>query len=165
MEKFSGSMEFSASAEETVALVATEGYMRRRYEEPDLVSFELDVQKDDEDEFECTMLRTFSLGEGVPKVIRRVVGKQFTLRQEHYWERQGPPYHSSGRLSVNGAPGEVNVNVTVEPLTDQTCKLSYSGTIKAGVPLIGGQIERFLLDRVDQSVEASFAAMARALKE
>ena len=165
MQEFSGSLEFAASADDTVALVATEEYMRKRYEEPDLLAFEMEIERDDDDAFECVMRRTFALTDGVPKMIRRVVGSRFTMIQEHRWTRKGPVYASHGTLRVDGAPGEVKVNVKVEPLTESTCQLNYNGTISAGVPIIGKQIEKFLLERVDKSVEASFSAMAEALQK
>lgn len=165
MQEFSGSLDFAASADETVALVATEEYMRKRYDEPELLSFEMQIHQDDDEAFTCSLQRTFELKEGVPKVIRRVAGSQMTMQQEHHWERKGPVYGSTGKLSVDGAPGSVDIKVRVEPVDDSNCVLHYQGTINAGVPIIGKQIEKFLLERVDKSVEASFAAMAEALDE
>jgi len=165
MKKFSHSHELNAGAEQVIAIVTTESYLRFRYEDPRLLGFKLDIEEDGDDDFACQIERVVSPGESMPRVAKRMVGDKIVIKQENKWSRQGPPY--SGRLTVTipGMPGSISGDLSLVALDSERSRIETEGRIEVKIPIAGSQIERMLLGLAQDTFAESMQSINQYIAE
>jgi hypothetical protein len=84
----------------------------------------------------------------LPRVLAKVFDPVQTIRMKETWVPDGPDaYKGNYVFEVVGQP--VTVKATFELYsTDDGCCYAINHTVKARVPLIGGQVEKFILGQV-----------------
>lgn len=165
MKTFNASHKLTVAADRAIALITTEDYLHYRYHDDALLHFEITITRDDDEVFACAVKRVTET-HNLPGIARKIVGKDLTLIQEHEWQRLGSPaYHGRMHIHVHGVPGEIQGDMRLTPLDEHSCEMSISGSISARVPLIGGQVEKMLLARAENSVYETMQAIERYVKE
>jgi len=90
--------------------------------------------------------------EGIPSFARKLVGETIQLVQREEWTG----HQASFELSIPGKPGHLRGTVTIEHDGDGAVE-RVQGEAKASLPLVGGKIEKLLVDMITQSLERSQA--------
>lgn len=161
MRKFNQSHQLLASAQRVIDLITSEDYLRYRYEDPQLMGFKLDISRDDEQAFACSIERVVDPGDKLPGVARRLVGDRFSVVQTTDWSRQGPPFKGTMKVTIPGMPGSITNNLLLSEVDDQCSCIETHGNIEVRIPLAGGQIERML----GGVAEETFAVSMRTINE
>lgn len=165
MKKFSDTIELTHKADAVLQTATNPSYLKQRYSKVDhLITFDLEPVQDDEAGFECLIRREFGIGDGVPRVIRKIVGESLVLEQQHQWDRQGPPYTGSLHIEAAGFPGEISAGLLLQDRGDSGSLIEVDGNISAGIPIVGGQIEKFLMGHVQKVIKDSFQSLNDYIK-
>jgi len=87
------------------------------------------------------------LPSGVPGFLQKFLPKDGRAVQNESW---GPPdaqgvCHGTWSVEIPGAPARLGGTSSVEPAVDG-CVQVITGTVKVGVPIIGGKAEQFIAD-------------------
>ncbi len=90
--------------------------------------------------------------QGIPSFAQKLVGETIHLKQREEWT--GNP--ATFELTIPGKPGHLRGVVTVEPDGDGAVE-RLDGEARASIPLVGGKIEKLLVDLVTHSLERSQA--------
>ena len=88
--------------------------------------------------------------EGIPSFARKLVGETIQLVQREEWTGSRATFE----LTIPGKPGHLRGTVVVEPDGDGAVE-RVSGEAKASIPLVGGKIEKLLIDLVTHSLQRS----------
>ena len=84
----------------------------------------------------------------LPKVLAKVFDPVQTIRMTETWEPDGEDaYKGSYTFEVVGQPVTVRATFELYP-TDDGCCYAIEHAVKAKVPLIGGQVEKFIRGQV-----------------
>ncbi|MDX1496757.1 MAG: DUF2505 domain-containing protein [Salinisphaeraceae bacterium] len=164
MKKFSDYCDLAASMEDVAGAIMSEDYLRYRYDSEFTTSFELDIKQDNEQGFAYSLRRELDVGSKVPRVVRNLVGDSFVVLQEASWQRNGDEYLGKAKLSAERFKGGIDIDIIIQPQGKEQCRLSFEGRLKAEVPLIGGQLERMMVDRVSDNFAESIEAIEGYLK-
>ena len=85
---------------------------------------------------------------GIPSFAKKLVGDTIQLVQREEWGG----HEASFELSIPGKPGHMRGTVNVVADGDGAVE-RVSGEAKASLPLVGGKIEKLLVDLITQSLE------------
>ena len=88
--------------------------------------------------------------QGIPSFAQKLVGETIQLVQREEWTDDRATFE----LTIPGKPGHLRGTIVVEPDGDGTVE-RVSGEAKASIPLVGGKIEKLLIDLVTHSLERS----------
>jgi hypothetical protein len=93
--------------------------------------------------------------EGIPSFAQKLVGDTIHLKQREEWTGNRATFE----LTIPGKPGHLRGTVTVEPDGEGAVE-RLDGEAKASIPLVGGKIEKLLVDLVSASLDRSQARAA-----
>ncbi len=159
MKKFADHCDLAASVDAVANAIMSEEYLRFRYDSEYTTSFELDIHQDDSDGFVYKLRRELDVGSRVPRVVKSLLGESFVIVQEACWRREGDKYRGEAKLTAERFHGGVEIDIVIEAQDADHCRLSFEGRLKAEVPLIGGQLERMMVDRVSDNFAESIEAI------
>lgn len=164
MKRFAQEWTLPHAADEVLAHIATEEYLRYRYEHPNALHVSLTVEQNDSQAFSCILHREFA-ADRVPGFVRKLIGERFTLIQTHRWLRDVAPYQGHARIAIDGMPGGITSDLRVHPHGDDAARFVVNGEIDSKLPLIGGRIEAMLLSRVEENFAESMEAIQNFIRE
>ena len=151
MQKFKNSIDLPASAEDVVKLITTEEYLRFRYEDAKVRNFSLAVEQDDSKGFSYSLVREIDMAGKVPKMARKIVGDSMTVTQHQRWDRNAAPYPGTMTVEAQGLPGSISAATEVVAVSATTSRLVVNGEVRVSIPLVGGQLEKLLVSRIEES--------------
>lgn len=151
MQKFKNSIDLPAAAAEVVKLITTEDYLRFRYEDHQVKNFSLTIEQDDSTAFSYSLLREIDMAGKVPKMARKIVGDSMTVTQQQRWDRSSEPYPGTMTVEAQGLPGSISAATEVVAVSDNSSRLVVNGEVNVSIPLVGGQLEKLLVSRIEES--------------
>lgn len=165
MKKFADHCDLTASVDDIAGAIMSEDYLRYRYDTEYTASFELEIHQNDDESFAYHLRRELAVGERVPKIVSSVVGSSFTMLQEAHWRKEGEQFVGKAKLTSERFKGGVNIDIVIEALDEQGCRLSFEGHLSVDMPLIGRQLERMMADKVSESFADSIEAIEGYLEQ
>jgi len=90
--------------------------------------------------------------ERIPPIARTVIRGDLVIERTESWNGNGG-YGGTVAASVPGAPGSVQA-VTSLFDTGGGSELVFSGTVKVGVPLVGGKLEDLIVEQLTALLDA-----------
>ena len=151
MQKFSNSIDIPAPAAEVVALITTEKYLRFRYEDDNVRDFSLSITEDTVDIFSYSLTREVDIAGKVPKVAKKLVGDSLTVIQQQSWRKDSVTYPGEMTVEAKGLPGKITAVTHVVSVDGDNCKLIVNGQVHVSIPLVGSQLEKVLVGRIEES--------------
>jgi hypothetical protein len=88
-------------------------------------------------------------GVELPGFAKKLIPASTTVTQTYDWEpaRDDGSRHGTWRAEIHGAPVSMGGRTEIRPLPSG-CVHSFTGEVKASVPLVGGKLESFALDNL-----------------
>ena len=163
MQRFERESRLPASASEVIAAISCEDYLIYRYQESGIQSFELDIREDSPQRFESHVIRKAST-EKLPGFARKITGDTVTLIQHQFWNRQAMPYTGELHMQLEGLPGHILTRLSLRDSNDGSV-LYGQGEVEAGIPLLGGRIEKLIVGKVAEGFERSAQAIREYLEK
>ena len=163
MQQFESDCELPQSAAEVLAAIATEQYLRYRYDEDGIENFVLEIRSDTRQRFESFVSRSLKT-DRLPAVARKIAGDSMTLLQNQHWDRSTTPYRGELRMQLEGLPGHIVTRLQLIDNGDGTSTLRGQGEVLAKIPLLGKQIEKMMIGKVGEGFERSADAIREYLQ-
>ncbi len=151
MQKFKNSIDLPAAADEVVTLITTEEYLRFRYEDVQVQNFSLTIEQNDSQAFSYSLVREIDMAGKVPKMARKIVGDSMTVTQQQRWDRSAEPYPGTMTVEAQGLPGSISAATEVVAVSANSSRLVVNGEVYVSIPLVGGQLEKLLVSRIEES--------------
>ena len=87
----------------------------------------------------------------VPGFLQRFAPADGRVTQTDTWEPAGAGRSGTWAVTFPGSPGVLGGRTTIEPTTGG-CRWTVSGSVRIGVPLVGGKVEGFLAPLLEKLV-------------
>lgn len=103
----------------------------------------------------------------IPAVVQKFVGSQIAYVERSVWRRAASALDVEIEIDVPAARDRVQMRgvYTVAPLGTGRVRREFRGTIRVGIPLLGGQIERQVVESIRKSYETAATFTRRWLAE
>jgi len=107
------------------------------------LSAECDVEEND-DETVVHLVR--EIKREVPKFLAKLFGDVQVTEMQEKWVPDGEGWRGAWTLKVRGQPVTISADFKLVP-TAKGCRYSVTHRAKAAIPLVGGRVEKFILDQ------------------
>ena len=151
--KFRHENHYDASVEDVVALQTDQAYRSSLRSRTRSAGHEVTVTE--EGGTTVVLVDQRLKTEGIPSFAQKLVGDTIHLKQREEWTGNRATFE----LTIPGKPGHLRGTVTVEPDGEGAVE-RLDGEAKASIPLVGGKIEKLLVDLVSASLDRSQARAA-----
>jgi hypothetical protein len=89
--------------------------------------------------------------DGLPVLIAKAMPGDLKVVRRESWRVTGDELHGDVVITTAGAPISGSALAVVSPTADGSL-LRFTGTVQVKVPLIGGQIERYLSSKIGEEI-------------
>ncbi len=100
----------------------------------------------------------------LPSFLSKLFNPVQTIVIEERWSDDDEGKTATYKLEVNGQPVEVTADISLRP-AGKGCVYEIEHRCKARIPLIGGQIERFVLGQTEAGCKDELDYLAASLKK
>jgi hypothetical protein len=88
----------------------------------------------------------------LPAVIAKALPADFALHRTEIWRpMSGELLRGDIRIDASGVRGRARGTADVTPEADGSC-MRFSGTVEVGVPVLGGQIEKYIAAEIVKQI-------------
>ncbi len=135
-------VHYNATPDTVAGMLADRDFNEQVSERMGALAHTVEVDGDPAGSFTVTTVRTLPT-DGFPDIARKFVGDTVDVRQTDRWKASEGDGSRAGTISVEvvGAPLRLTGTLGLTPEGDGT-KETFEAELKAGVPLIGGTLER-----------------------
>jgi hypothetical protein len=152
--------EYSAAPDEVATLLQDPVFLRYRSESAGEHSIDIKVSNE-AGGVRVTVAREKDID--VPAFAKMVLGNARRAVESTLWRKDGPRWLAQYNIEVGGVPVKAHGRSVLEPSAGG-CKYTSTFEISAKIPLIGGRIEGFVADGLDEQLRANAERNAEALK-
>jgi hypothetical protein len=151
---FALSLDAPVSVDEILAAFADGDYWQARLAAFDGGTATLDGLTVEEGGGVTAALRVSLFSSRLPKVMAALAPGDLEMARTETWQPASDG-HARGRIdvSVPGAPVSAVGKVTLAP-TGAGARLDFSTTVQVNLPLVGGQVENFIVNRLGDEISA-----------
>ena len=148
------SLEAPVSVDEVLATFADEAYWQARLAAFDGGTAALDGLTVDPDGKVSAALTVNLFAGRLPKVVTALVHGDFTMARTETWRPAGDGT-ARGVITVQvpGAPVAAAGEVSLVPV-ETGSRLEFSTSVRVSIPLVGGQVENFIVSRLGDEIRA-----------
>lgn len=141
--RVSAELRYDAGPQEVFAMLVDRDFQDRKLRGTGALRWDVDVAAGGPGEGARVRSTRDLPTDAVPEAFRGFVGSTLTMVQVEAWDPPAADGSRSGRLEVEvgGTPIRLTGTLRLEPVPGGT-RETVTGDLKAGVPLIGGRIER-----------------------
>lgn len=100
----------------------------------------------------------------VPAFAKAILGSARRAVETTVWRRDGERWLAQYTIDVGGVPVKAGGKSVLAPTARGGCQYTSTFEITARIPLIGGRIEAFVADGLDEQLRANADRNAEALK-
>ena len=148
------SLDAPVGVDEILAAFANEHYWQARLAAFDSGTATLDGLTVDPDGSVTAALTVSLLANRLPKVVTAVVPGDFEMARTETWHPvSGGQARGTIDVSVPGAPVIAIGRVSLVPVGAGS-RLDFSTTVRVNIPLVGGQVESFVVSRLGDEISA-----------
>lgn len=139
--KFSNTDHYDATPDQIMAMLSDAGYPDAKYQDLGDVSFTVAEHEASDNGLNVTVDR--QVASNLPDLAKKALGETTKMKQTEVWRKDGDSY--VGNMTIEASPVTITVTNTIKPSGDGSDWTS-DFDIKAGVPLVGGKIEKMVME-------------------
>jgi Protein of unknown function (DUF2505) len=156
------SIDYAATPHEVFAVVADHAFQEAKLAATGSLAYSATVTESGQRVLVSTIRELPT--DGFPDFAKSFVGEVLTILEKQDW---GPAGADGSRvavldISIHGAPLTLKGTVGLAPGGAGT-EQSVDSVLKAGIPLIGGRIEKFAAGPIQQAIDIEFATLRQFL--
>lgn len=148
--KYEAVHRFRQPVEQLVAMYFTRRYHEAKYQKIGATGVEILDVKDTPELFEICVRYCVSSDAPLPDFAKKVVGDTITVTQTDRWNRKA--LTGELKIDIKGAPVKVSAQMRLKP-EGSGCVNAFVWDVTCAIPLIGGKIERVLLEDLKVKAE------------
>ena len=106
---------------------------------------ELSAECDVEEDEECTTVNLMrEIRRDLPRIMAKLFNPVQVMDMQELWQAQGDGWRGEWTMDVRGQPITISANFELVP-TKTGCRYSVTHRAKAKIPLVGKQVEKYIL--------------------
>ncbi len=133
--------DFNHALEEVFGALTDPDFLVERCIAMGELSAECDLEEDDEG---LTLTLVREIQRDMPRALARVFGASQVTDMSEQWWPDGDGWRGHWRMTVRGQPVTIEADFELQP-QGKGCRYSVSHTAKARIPLLGRQVEKYIL--------------------
>jgi hypothetical protein len=90
----------------------------------------------------------------VPAFAKRMFQSKNRVVDETVWKRDGERWVAEYQIQIPGIPSEVRGHTALVP-SAEGCRYESNFEVTSKVPLLGGKVESFVADRIEETLRAN----------
>lgn len=141
-------LSYDASVEEVAAMLLDPAFRERVLAAQRVVRGSVSVEGSD-----VTIEQVWSAA-SIPSFARKFVGDEIVIVQEEMW---GTPTAADVTVTIPGKPGDMSGTATLAPTSAGGAVETIDLTIKVGIPLVAGKIEKLIVDMLTKALDKEHA--------
>ena len=141
-QKLTNTDRYSATPDQMIAMMSDPDYLTAKYTALGDKTFTVETQTATDDSLELKTSRTVDAD--LPGALKKVMGDTNDLVQTESWSTGGATKTAVVTIDAPGKPITITANFEISPVGDSACDYKVDFDIKAGIPLIGGKIEKMV---------------------
>lgn len=141
-------LTYDAPLSEVAAMLADPAFREEVCDHQKVLRF--DVTVEDGDGTTRVVIDQVHPAAGLPSFATRLVGDEINIVQREVWTA---PDRAGVEVTIPGKPGEMTGTATLTE-SDGTTTERVDLTVRVGIPLVGGKIEKLIGDMLVRALEA-----------
>jgi len=105
------------------------------------LSAECDVEEDDN---YTTVNLVREISRDLPRIMAKLFDPVQVMDMQERWQAQGDAWRGDWTMDVRGQPVAISASFELVP-TNSGCRYSVTHRVKAKIPLVGKQVEKYIL--------------------
>ncbi len=152
--KIEAQHEYSHGIEEVYAAFSDPDFYLAKFEATGARNVTIVDSSQDEDSFSITTER--EVPANAPAALRSFIGEWSKLTQEELWQGEdGDEYYNELTITSQSVPVTITGVMTLSG-DKKSCVNDIEITVKCGIPLLGGKLEKFVGEDVAKNLDAEF---------
>jgi hypothetical protein len=143
--------EFSLNVEDMAARLHDPAFLRWRCEAAGDKNVEVSVEEGPNG-LRVVVARDREVS--LPAFAKRMFQSTNRIVDDTVWKRDGERWVGHYEIQIPGIPGEVRGRTALVPSADG-CRYESNFEVTSKVPLVGGKVESFVADRVEETLRAN----------
>jgi hypothetical protein len=99
----------------------------------------------------------------LPAFAKRMFNPQNRITDDTHWRRQGEQWVGEYHVAIAGVPGEVKGKSTLVP-SPMGCHYESSFQVTSRIPLVGGKLEGWVADKLEETFQQNARRNEEQLK-
>jgi hypothetical protein len=160
---FSIELQYPAAAETVMKMVVDKRYFERKYQALEVADFTITQHQVSDQTFGIDFRFRAAGATNIPEFAKKFVGDAIRVKQAERWQiaqRKG-----TIDIDIAGAPVSVHADMQLFAKDANRSMLRLDWTIRCGVPLLGGKVEKLIAEDVRRRAEADGAISAKLVSE
>jgi hypothetical protein len=118
----------------------------------------------EEDGDETIIKMTREVERELPKFLAKLFNPVQTLEFTEKWQNKGDIKEGTYTVVVVGQPVTVSAKFKLKPTSNGGCEYTIEHSAKANIPLVGGKVEKFIVNQTGEGVDKEIAYLKEQLK-
>lgn len=154
------SHEYASAPEQVAALLRDPDFLKRRCEAAGEKNIEVKVEELP-DGLRVVVARDKEVD--LPGFAKRMFNANNRIVDDTRWRREGEQWVAEYEVAVAGVPGEVTGRSILAP-SPQGCRYESSFQVTSRIPLVGGKLEGWFADKLEETFRANAQRNEEQLK-
>lgn len=147
--------QIDLSPRDVLALMLSEEFQYAKAQMVDATDFSMSVEGSDSEPLVRTV-RTME-STSLPEFIKPMVNPSLVVTETEHWQVPDPSGNRSGTFTIDVSGAPVSLHGRVDLIAQSTgCELTFSGELRASVPLFRSKVEQSAAGSVLATIHAEF---------
>jgi hypothetical protein len=151
--------DYASNPEEVFALLRDPEFLRRRCEASGESNVDIRI---DETADGVRVVTARDKAVDLPGFAKRMFSPSNRIIEDTTWRRQGDRFVAEYAIEIAGIPGEVRGKSTLMP-SAEGCRYESRFEVTARIPMVGGKLEGFVAERIEEQLRNNAARNAAQL--
>jgi hypothetical protein len=151
--------EYSSNPDEVFALLRDPEFLRRRAEAAGESNVDIKVNET-QDGIQIVAARDKAVE--LPSFAKRMFNPSNRIVENTTWRRQGDRYVADYAIEIQGIPGQVKGRSSLIPSANG-CRYETAFEVTARIPMVGGKLEGFVAERLEEQMRSNAERNAQQL--
>jgi len=145
------SYDYASHPDQVFALLRDPDFLRRRSEAAGESNVEVEVAETGDG---VRVITARDKAVDLPAFAKRMFQPQNRIVENTTWRRQGDKWVAEYAIEIKGIPGEVRGHSTLTP-SPTGCRYETRFEVTARIPLVGGKLEGFVAERIEEQLRSN----------
>jgi hypothetical protein len=153
--------DYASNPDEVLNLLKDPEFLRRRAEAAGESNVDVQVMET-QDGINVVTARDKAVE--LPSFAKRMFQPSNRIVENTTWRRQGNQWVAEYAIEITGIPGEVRGRSTIAPTAQGGSRYESRFEVTARIPLVGGKLEGFVAERIEEQLRANAERNAEGLR-
>jgi hypothetical protein len=152
--------EYASNPDQVVAVLKDPEFLRHRAELAGESNVNVQVVESD-DGIRVVTARDKAVD--LPAFAKKMFKPANRIEENTLWRRQGNQWVADYTIEIKGIPGEVKGRSSIIPKADGGSRYESRFEVTARIPLVGGKLEGFVAEKIEEQLKANAERNAERL--